>query len=207
MESPLVAVEHMEDHPTRWLVEEYVEAAREAARAGLGFVVTGVRDPRLQAILSKKGVEWEWRHSWELYDMPGTIVLDMWASRDLEVWEAQQAKAFVVGGIMGDYPPRGRGRLLSWMFDWASTRRLGEAQLSIHTSVWALAMVRGGVPVNRLPLCPEGASFEADLGFYRVEVTLPFAYPCGEDGSPRVPPRIRNLLARGIVWDEEVLSF
>ncbi len=200
----MIVVEHMEEEPTRWLVAEYIEARDAALDAGLGFLVAGVRDPRLQSILSREGVDWSWEHSWELCDKPGTIVLDMWAERDLQPWEAEAADCIVVGGIMGDHPPRGRGRLLSWMFDWSSVRRLGPWQMSIHTAVWAAIMVARGVRVEDLPLAV-GAEIEVEAGFGTVRVELPFAYPKGPDGRPVVPERIRKILARGVVYDEEVL--
>lgn len=199
----VVLVEHMEEYPTRWLVAEYVEAWREAERAGLEFMVTGVRDPRLQSLLSRMGVPWSWEHSWQVYDRPGTIVLDLWADRDLDPLEAEVAEAFVIGGIMGDYPPRMRGVLLTSMFDWSSRRRLGERQMSIHTAAWAVAQVIHGARVEDLPLC-ENAVIRMGGGLFEAEIRLPFSYPCGADGKPRVPESIARILERGVVWDEEV---
>jgi len=204
--TPRVVVEHMEDEPTRWLVAEYAEARDEAARRGASLLVAGVRDGRLQALLEREGVPWTWDHSWELCDVPGTIVLDMWARRDLDPGEASVARCFVVGGIMGDYPPRGRGRLLAWMFDWSSVRRMGPWQMSVHTAVWAALEVRAGTPVEALPLT-YGVEVEVPAGLGSVSVSLPYAYPRGRDGKPRVPQRILGLLSRGIVYDEEVFSF
>ena len=201
----LVVIEHLEEYPSRWLVAEYLEAFREAARSNLQLLITGVIDPRLQAILNSLRVGWVREHSWELYDIPGTIILDMWAARDLTPVEAINANVFIIGGIMGDYPPRGRGRLLSSHFDWASIRRLGDRQMSIHTSTWALARIRDGVDVSQLPLCSEDASIVLDNGLMEFEVRLPFAYPCDIHGRPRVPQRILELLSRGVVWEEEFL--
>jgi len=201
-----VLIEHMEEKPTRWLLAEYAEAHEAAARAGMTLLVTGVRDPALQSLLSNMGIPWEEGHAWELADRPGTIVLDMWAARDLEPVEAGAACCFVVGGIMGDYPPRMRGALLTGMFDWASTRRMGREQMTIHTAVWAVGLVASGTPVNRLPLAVGGV-VEVETPMGRVSVELPYAYPRGEDGRPRVPERVARILARGVVWDEEEALF
>ncbi|MCE4622392.1 MAG: hypothetical protein F7B19_03650 [Desulfurococcales archaeon] len=199
----VILVEHMEEYPTRWLVAEYIEAGREAAMAGLELIVTGVRDPRLQALLSKHGIPWTWEHSWDLYDNPKAIVLDLWAEKDLEPSEAQVAEAFVIGGIMGDHPPKMRGYLLSSQFDWASKRRLGPKQMSIHVTAWAVGQVRRGVRVGELNLC-DRAVVRINAGFFETEIELPFAYPCDGEGRPRVPDRIVRLLENGVLWDEEV---
>ena len=201
---PLIIVEHMEEYPTRWLLAEYRVAAREALSRGARFLVAGVRDGVLQALLDREGIPWAWEHSWEAYDVPGTIVLDLWAPRDLDPLEATTARVFVVGGIMGDHPPRGRGRLLAMSFDWASVRRLGPLQMSIHTSVWALLQVRSGVRVEDLPLV-EGAEVEVEGPLGKYTVYLPFAYPRGPRGGAVVPEEIRRVLERGVVYDEEVL--
>ncbi len=206
MGKPIVLVEHMEEYPTRWLIAEYTEARDAVESLGGSLVVTGARDGVLQALLDREGVPWRWEHAWELCDRPGTIVLDLWAERDLEPWEAQAADCFVVGGIMGDYPPRGRGKLLAWMFDWSSARRLGSAQMSIHVAAWAAMMVRRGVRVNELPLV-EGATVRVRGALGVIEIELPYAYPRGPGGEALVPERIRRVLEKGVVYDEETLLF
>jgi len=204
VKSKLIVVEHMEEYPTRWLIEEYSIAMNEAYKSGTLFLIAGVKDPSLASILARRKIPWTREHSWDLYDLPGTIVLDMWASRNLDPHEAESARIFVIGGIMGDYPPRGRGRLLSCHYDWSSIRKIGDKQMSIHTTVWALGQIMRGTPAGKLPLCDEQASFELDLGFSTVEITLPFAYPCDKNGRPNIPEKIRRILARGIIWDEEI---
>lgn len=199
---PIIVVEHMEEYPSRWLVAEYAEAQRESVEAGFDFTVAGVRDPALQSLLSRSGVPWVWEHSWILHDSPKTIVLDLWADRDLDPSEAAGGEVFVIGGIMGDHPPRMRGALLSNRFDWAARRRLGPRQMSIHVAAWAVVRVWMGERVDELKLC-DSARVSVDAGLYTVEVELPFAYPCGGDGRPRVPGRIVELLARGVLWDED----
>ncbi len=197
-----IVIEHMEERPTRWLIAEYIEAAEEAGRLGFNIVFTGVRDPVLQSVLAREGLEWRFEHSWELYDTPRTVVLDLWAPRDLEPGEAESLDYYVIGGIMGDHPPRGRGRLLSWMFESAAKRRLGPYQMSIHVAAWAAAMVARGTPVDRLPVV-YGASVRVRTPMGELEVELPYAYPRGPGGRGVVPERIRRVLEHGVLWDED----
>ncbi len=201
----IIVIEHQEEHPTRWLLAEYEESYREAERSGLKLLISNVRDPRLQSLLSSKGIPWIWEHSWQVFDIPGTIVLDMWAPRDLTPEEALVGRVFIIGGIMGDHPPRGRGRHLSWSFDWSSKRKIGDIQMSINTTAWALARIIEGYSIEELPLCSQGANVKISSGLMSFEIYLPYAYPCDESGKPLIPRRIMEILSRGVVWEEEYL--
>lgn len=199
----MILIEHMEEYPSRWLIAEYIEALEEARRAGHELLVTGVRDPRLQSLLNRYRVPWSWEHSWELYDTPKTIVLDLWAGQDLQPDEAVAAEAFVIGGIMGDHPPRMRGYLLTSRFNWAARRRLGPKQMSIHVATWAVIQVGEGKMLGELEFCDEN-TLRVDTGLHEVQIELPFAYPCDDRGKPRIPERIIRLLENGVLWDEEI---
>jgi len=201
LREPVIVVEHMEGGGSRWLVEEYVEAFESVNGLGLRFVVSGVRDHVLGAVLSRRGVPWVWEHAWELGCRDPVIVLDMRAPRVLEPWEARAASCLVVGGIMGDHPPRGRGMLLVWGFPGASVRSLGEMQMSVHTASVVAAMIARRRRLVDIGLVGPGRfTIRGPLG--EIEVELPYAYLAGRDGSPVVPERIRRVLERGVMWDE-----
>ncbi|MEB3774594.1 MAG: hypothetical protein GSR86_06700 [Desulfurococcales archaeon] len=198
----LILIEHMEDRVSRWVLEEYLESSRVAEGAGMELIVTGVSSDYDYAVLSSRGVNVSREHSWELCDDPKTIVLDLWASRDLSPHEAMAGECFVIGGIMGDHPPRGRGRLLTMHFDWAAFRRLGPRQLSVDGAVKVLTMLRGGVSLDRIEFV-ESPTFRIDTGLGSVEVLLPFSYPV-RDGKPWISSGLLRLLARGLEWDEAI---
>ncbi len=198
---PLIVVEHMEELPTRWLLSEYEEAYEEAEKHGLQLIIAGVREESLQALLWRRGIPFTHRSSWELQCRPPVIVLDLRAEKRLEPWEASSSTCLIVGGIMGDYPPRGRGRLLLMRHPGAVARNLGPEQMSIHTAVWAASEVATGRRVTELRLAGPGRfSIRSLLG--EIEVELPFAYPADEDGRPIVPGRVKKVLERGVLWDE-----
>ena len=195
----MVLIEHME-RASRWVQEEYLEAARVAYNLGWSLMVTGVIDPVDQAILASRGLKVTPIHAWEICDTPKTIVLDLWARRDLEPWEAKVAECFVVGGIMGDYPPRRRGLILSAMFDWAARRRLGEGQLSVDGTVKVLTMVWSGLRLGEIRFT-DSPSMEVNTPMGSIVVTLPFRYPL-KDEKPWISPGLARLLASGLAWDE-----
>ena len=94
----LVLIEHMEDHVSRWVLEEYIESSRVLEGTGIRLTVTGVNNDYDYSVLSSHGINVSRMHAWELCDDPKTIVLDLWASRDLSLHELLVTECFVVGG-------------------------------------------------------------------------------------------------------------
>ncbi len=200
----IIVIEHMEPFMSRWILEEYKEAMNIASKSGLTMSITGVRDPVAEALLKRNNIPYTSIHSWEVCDRPGAIVLDLWADRDLKTWEASNASCFIIGGIMGDNPPRGRGVILRSMFDWASIRRLGPLQLSVDTTVRVISKILEGYEITDIKMSNSVRLIvKTPLG--DVEVSLPFAYILDERGNPLVSKGITELLSRGIMWDEETL--
>ncbi len=201
---PDIVVEHLEWKTTRWLVEEYIEVVRVAREAGVRAVFTNVWDPALAAILERAGAVVHSKPGWEVLDTGRAIVLDPWAEKRLEPWEAAWARYLVVGGIMGDHPPRGRTRYISFMYTAAAKRNLGPHQLSVDGAARVALEVARGSSLDEIKLVV-GVKFEVEglPGLGSVEVELPFAYPVGPDGSPLIARGVVALLKRGIAWDEQ----
>lgn len=206
MERPLIVIEHLEDHFSRWLRAEYRHAAEIAGErlfvTNAGCFcdeisrVVGREHCFRESILELEGV---------LYTSPErVIVLDPRAGEELTPGAAGEAEALVVGGILGDHPPRGR----TWE---ALTRRaleagmraahLGEGQLSIDGAVYVALQVTRGRRVSELGFV-DGLGVEVDLGdgFVR-EVWLPFRYPV-VDGEPLVSREVLELLRSGLGYEE-----
>jgi len=199
--APLIVVENLEWWPTRWLLAEYAEAWRAAREAGYRLIVTGAENPVLLAALQRRGVEAYPERGYRL-DSPRCILLDLEAARPLEPWEAAAADCIVVGGIMGDHPPRGRTRLLRLIYRAAARRHLGPHQFSVDGAVKMALLVASGLRLDEIPVAV-GVTLEVDGGLGSVEVELPYAYPL-RGGRPWVAREVVELLSRGIVYDEEV---
>ncbi|WP_460126236.1 hypothetical protein [Stetteria hydrogenophila] len=196
-----VVVEHLEERATRWLVAEYLEVIKVAREAGLTPFFTNVRDEALAALLEKSGARVDPRPGWSLFNTPYTIVLDLEAEKQLEPWELAAADTVVIGGIMGDHPPRGRTRLISFMYTDAAKRNLGPHQFSVDGAARVVVEVFKGKRLKDLKI-QVGVSFKVNTLQGEIEVFLPFAYPVGEDGEPLLSSRVRKLLERGVTWDE-----
>ena len=198
----LIVVENIEYSPSKWLIEEYLEAHRFASSRGFRLVVSGVSNPVMAAFLESRGVEVSTLPGHD-YNRSDCILLTLEAPRRLEPWEAQSAHCIIVGGIMGDHPPRGRTRLLRYsIYTAPAERSLGDVQFSIDGAVKMAILVAEGRRLDDIDFVV-GVSIEAETPMGIVEVELPYGYPV-IDGRPSIPRGVVELIKRGIVWDEEV---
>jgi len=197
----VVLIDNMESRVSRWLVEEYCEAARVAEAAGLELYISGLVTPELEAILARRGVRLLRDSS--VCNRPDSILLDLWAEKTLDPSEIWGVRCFIIGGIMGDHPPRGRTRLLYDRYPYVARRNLGRLQFSIDGAVKMLVKVLSGMRVEEIEIVyPAVLELRGPLGSFTVE--LPYAYPL-VGGKPWVAEGVVRLLERGIVWDEELL--
>ena len=200
---PLIVIEHLEPVLSRWLALEY-EHSVQLARGRIAFTNCDEGLERLAArlgapcyresVVGLKGV---------LYSSSDrVIILDPQAPERLEPWEAAKAEVIVVGGILGDHPPRGRTKtLLSSRMPGALKRNIGPHQFSIDGAVYvALQVIRG----RRLEEIPYRVGlrfkFETVYGL-EVEVELPYAYPL-VNGRPLHHPKLPELLRSGLAYEE-----
>ena len=194
-----MVVDNMEVRASKWAVEEYVESSRVAKSIGAEFYISGIITPELEALLARRGVELL-LDSRSLCNRPDSILLDLWAEKTLDPLEVWGARCFVIGGIMGDHPPRGRTRLLYDKYPYAAKRNLGRLQFSVDGAVKMLAKILAGMHVNEAEIIyPVSLEVKGHLGTVIVE--LPYAYPA-ESGRPMIAEGVRRLLERGIMWDE-----
>ena len=200
---PLIAVEHCEDHLSRWLFYEYEDVVRLAGRDRVVFTNVSRREwcerlSRLarcyrESVVELRGVLW---------DRPEEVViLDPAAERLLEPGDARDARVVVVGGILGDNPPRGRtSRCITSRLEGAKAPSLGAHQLSIDGAVYVYLQVEAGRRPDEVPLVVSPTLRFEFLGS-EVEVTLPFAYPL-VDGRPLIPEGVLRLLRSGLSFYE-----
>jgi ribosome biogenesis SPOUT family RNA methylase Rps3 len=207
---PLIVVEHLEDHFSKWVRAEYEHAK---IIVGDRFVVTnagrfcseiaevvGAENCFKESILSLQGV---------LYSNPShVIILDMRADKPLTPGEAGNAEAIVIGGILGDHPPRGRtwSQLTSKALrEGMKARHLGMYQLSIDGAVYVAYQVLRGRSLDEIELVLNPV-IEVELGdgFVR-EIELPFAYPRVR-GKSLIYKKVVELLRSGLGYEEYRLA-
>ncbi len=199
---PLIIIEHLEDHFSLWIRAEYSHAKQLAGErlvfTNLREFLVNAREENLcpcfsESVTQLQGV---------LYNDPAkVIILDPLAEKLLEPQEAANAEALVIGGILGDNPPRGRTRrLLTQRAKHMLARSLGPHQLSIDGAVYVALRVVSGASLEEIPLVHRPRLY-VDIGGLEVEIELSFSYPL-VNGEPLIPDEIKELLARGLGYEE-----
>lgn len=184
----LFVIEHL-DCVGKWLIIEYRHAAKLVGEDKL--LITNVRSKRLAEAL-RRLARVDRRRVWEIFDQKKLIVLDPQAEQRLSPRDFEDAEAVVVGGILGDHPPRGRTRLLlTKKMPAARARKLFDTQLPIDAAVYVAHQVYLGKPLEEIPLCQE-----VEIRHDEVHSTvLPFAYPL-VDGAPLISEELVEYIRR-----------
>ncbi|MFN4133129.1 MAG: hypothetical protein ACK4GQ_02025 [Candidatus Hadarchaeales archaeon] len=190
----LFVIEHLEPRVSQWLTIEYSSAARIVGRENL--MITNVRDEVERKKLAKFSMV-TGESAASLFNNPRTIVLDPQARRRFHPEDAKEVKAIVVGGILGDDPPRGRTReLLSGKLSKARKRNIGKSQFSIDGSIFLAKQIAAGHSLEELP-CGHEVEIKVGPG---LSVILPFSYPL-VNGKPLISkPLVKYLRRKGATF-------
>ena len=200
MAKPKIVIEHLEPKLSRWLLIEYKHSSKIAGKENLIF--TNVKDEKTYSILSKYGTVYR-ESIIELEDkFSDLIVLDPKAKVELKPHEISSNTVIIVGGILGDHPPRGRTwTLLTSKLRRAKPRNIGKHQFSIDGAVYVALKVSEGLELNRIPVIVGYKVRLSILPGVIHEIELPYAYPLVK-GKPLISDELIDYLKRGIVFDE-----
>ena len=160
-----LVIEHLEPVMTPWIFLEY----KHAASIVDNLVVTNVREERERECL-KPFVNVLEESIGELASKDEILVLDPRAGRPLQPWDFRNFSYIVIGGIMGDFPPRGRTKALLTDRLKAEARTLGSCQFSVDGAVYVAAKLERGVADI---FVAQGVTVRGG----GVEVRLPYCYP------------------------------
>jgi len=192
-------IEHLEPEIGRWLCIEYAHASTIVGRDKLIF--TNIKNKTDMQILSELGTVKEESFA-ELFKPADIIILDPRAKEILKSEDFRDKRAVIVGGILGDHPPRGRTRkLITSRVPDAIARNIGKGQFSIDGAIYIAKMVYEGVRLEDIPI-KRGIHIRLDE---RAEIYLPYVYPI-RDGKPLISEElIKYLTSEDIVDYEERL--
>ncbi|MEM3640679.1 MAG: SAM-dependent methyltransferase [Candidatus Bathyarchaeia archaeon] len=197
--NPLFVIEHLEPKIGKWLLYEYMHASQIAGKNHLMFA--NVKMERDAAELSKLGIVEE-RSAMEIFNPRKVIILDPKAEQPLKPQDFKDKEVIVVGGILGETPPKGRTfRLITKRFQKAITRNLGKPQFSVDGAIYLAKLVSQGTPLEKIPV-KKGLTLKLNEN---AEIYLPYAYPL-KNGKPVISQKlIAYLCSEQIVKDEEKL--
>ncbi|RLI20708.1 hypothetical protein DRO54_05570 [Candidatus Bathyarchaeota archaeon] len=196
---PLFVIEHLELEIGKWLYIEYMHASEIVGKGRLVF--TNVKNPRDARLLSKLG---KIKHESfaEIFSSEEIIILDPKAPNELTPEDFTGKEAVIIGGILGDYPPRGRtAKLVTAKLPTATVRNIGEEQFSIDGAVYIAKLVSEGKRLEEIPVI-KGLTIKLSEN---AEIFLPYAYPLKSNLPVIHKDLIEYLRSEEIVRDEERL--
>lgn len=199
----MIVIEHLENTLGEWILIEYANAARIIGEEKL-LVTRLCPPPEVEEAFSSYLGKFRWtcKRVDKLYSVDRLIVLDPQASHPLKPSDTSMADAVVIGGILGDHPPRGRTReLLTRRLAKAAVRNIGEGQYSIDGAAYvAHRILNEGVPLERIEYV-DGMTLYKQVGGIYHEINLPYRYPL-VDGKPLISERLLKYLGGKISYDE-----
>ena len=193
-------IEHLEPCISPWLLSEYSYSISLLKDLGLQIIFTNVSKPRDADVLRRySAITFESSITSDemLKDLgiSSIIVLDPKAEKLLRSKDATSADAVVIGGIMGDHPPKGRTwELITTRIPNAKPRNLGKKQLTIAGAAYVLRKILEGVELEEIPI-KEGLTVPLKLGKYELTIKLPYAFPYA-DGKPVLPDNYIEIVAK-----------
>lgn len=198
----VLIVENLEPCPSPWLLTEY--SYLTSLFPGR-TVFTNVKHPRLKKELERIGrvhgisaTEFT-----RVLDLRDVIVLDPAAEEPLTTEDVKECDAVVIGGIMGDYPPRGRTKeLITDKLPEAKSRHLGKTQLTIAGAAYVLKKIEDGARLEDIEI-REGLTFTISLGGAELTIELPYGFPV-ENGRLVLPKNYLEVVARRSVYYEAI---
>ncbi|MEM2321388.1 MAG: SAM-dependent methyltransferase [Candidatus Bathyarchaeia archaeon] len=194
----LFVIEHLEPEISKWLYLEYKHASKIVGEDRLVF--TNVKKEDVN-ILSNLGIV-KSESFIEIFNQRKVVILDPKAKERIKPEDLEKKEAIIIGGILGDHPPRGRTRkLITLRAPEAAARNLGKGQFSIDGAVYIAKMICEGFRLEDIPI-KRGLYIKINE---RAEVHLPYVYPL-KDGKPVVSEELlKYLVSEEIVKDKEKL--
>lgn len=189
MREPVIIIEHLEKRLGLWIFLEYRHSSLMVGRKRLWF--TNV-PKRYYSLLKRYGYVYEESIvelvSRGIVPRDKIIILDPDAEKPLE-YSDLEGSYIVIGGILGDHPPRKRTKkLLTQRLPGVKTRNIGNGQYSIDGAVYYVQYLWENRTLSGFRYI-DGVTIETHNGYIR----LPFRYPL-KNNKPVIAPGLIEYL-------------
>jgi len=179
-------IEHLEKEMYPWCIIEYEHLSKKVGKDKIIF--TNVKKPDKKKI--EKFGKVEERSVVEL-KLKNACLLDPKSDKTFSPKDTFDYLIF--GGILGDYPRRGRtDELLTKKMKGIVTRNLGKKQMSTDTAVYVAKLISDGKKLEELPF-KDKPSIMLKVGKYNEEIHLPYRYLV-ENGEVLVSKKLLKYL-------------
>ncbi|MEI6731459.1 MAG: SAM-dependent methyltransferase [archaeon] len=180
-------IEHLEPELGEWSLIEYKHISKIVGPKHLWFTNVPEKDVKklkklgkvLSAPLRQIGLK-------------RMIILDPEAPSLLTPDDALNHEYIILGGILGDYPPRKRTQQeLTCYFPEAETRNIGKVQMSTDNAVYTAQQILHGIPFSKLKF-----QDNITIQLNKIEsVDFPFRYNV-VNGKPLFSPELIKYLKK-----------
>jgi len=202
-----VIIPHLEPCLSPWILSEY-RFVVNLFKGLVGVVFTNVfRETDLIKLkkLTDDAYRFDFNEFIAINNLERIVVLDPQARKSLTKLDVELADAVIIGGIMGDNPPRGRTKKL--ITDRVRTkevisRNLGKKQLTIAGAAYVLKAIWEGKSLNEIKIM-NGLSIDIELNDVKLTIELPYAFPV-VNGKPVIPEDYIEIVKGGTVYFESV---
>jgi ribosome biogenesis SPOUT family RNA methylase Rps3 len=182
---PIFIIEHMEPKVWKWCLLEYSHMSSVVGKESLWF--TNVKSGAEK--LKKLGKVFS--ESVTTMKLGSPVILDADAGKTLHPEDAKQFTHIIFGGILGDYPPRGRTQDIIVKMQGVPTRNMGKEQMSTDTAVLVAHTILNGKHLEDIKF-----THHVDIDIKKGEsITLPYKYVI-RDGKPVLAPGLVEMLRR-----------
>jgi len=182
---PIFIIEHMEPKVWTWCLLEYSHMSSVVGKENLWF--TNVKNGAEK--LKKLGKVFS--ESVTSMELGSPVILDAEANEKLKPADAKKFTHIIFGGILGDYPARGRTQDIIIKMQGVATRNMGKEQMSTDTAVLVAHTILSGKHLEDIQF-----THHVDIDIKKGEsVTLPYKYVI-RDGKPILAPGLVEMLRR-----------
>lgn len=197
-----VIVDNWEACPSPWLLAEYKYVA-ELFRESLTIVNVrnAVMRQALEGVARTNSSDLTEFIEFKAIPQERLLILDPSAKEELRPEDLRRVDAVVIGGIMGDHPPKRRTReLISKKYPQAVTKNLGKEQLTIAGSAYVLKRISEGLNLKDIDL-RFGLKVELKILDTDITIYLPYAFPYEKD-TPILPKKYIETVAMRSLYFE-----
>ena len=196
-----VIIEHCESILSKWLWFEYSNCSKIVGKNNLIF--TNVREDEISNKLSRLGIVFNESIislvNRGAFNCNEIIILDLEATTPLSPLDFKGNTKVVIGGILGDHPPKGKTyKLITSRLPNCVWRNLGPYQFSIDGAAYVALQVSLGRSLDEIPIA---LGFKIKVNEFH-EIYLPYAFPIVDDKPLVSQDLIEYLKSNEIVEDE-----
>jgi len=181
----LIIIEHLEPKLWPWCTIEYESISKLIPKDNLWFTnikENGSKLGKLGKVTKESVID---------MNLEDVCILDPDAKLTLNPEESRKFKYFVIGGILGDYPPKKRTKVELTNKMKGVARNMGKKQFSTDNAVYVLKQIINGTPLSKMKF-----QNKLNIKINKIEsIDLPYYYPL-INGKPRISSKLISYIKK-----------